>query len=94
MARSLQNNAVTVTTSATLMVDGNPNRTLLTFTNNGSVDVFLGGSSVSSSAYVWPLASGATVQFTSVDGDVAPMAKWYGVTGASSASVSVGEVTR
>lgn len=94
MARNIQQNAVTASTSAVQLVEGNPNRTLLTFTNNGSVTVYLGGASVSTSAFVYPLDAGDLVQFAVGDGDVSPLMTWYGVTGSSTASVSVGEVFR
>lgn len=92
MARDLQNNAVTVSSTATLLCDGHPNRTLVTFTNNGAVTVYLGGSAVTSSAFVYALPAGEWVQFTMEDGDAAPKMRWYGITASSTASVSVGEV--
>lgn len=89
---SILNNAVTVSTSATLLCDGQPRRTWLVFTNNGSVTVYLGNASVSSSAFLYPLAAGETLQVTNGDGqDKAPENKWYGRTASSTASVSVGE---
>lgn len=88
----IENNAVTVSTSVTQLALNTSRRTLLTFTNNGSVTVFLGGSAVTSTSFLWPLAAGETVQFTSDGGDVSPQMKWYGITASSTASVSVGEV--
>ena len=88
----IENNAVTVSTSVTLLALNTSRRTLLTFTNNGSVTVFLGGDDVSSTSFLWPLTAGETVQFTSDGGDVSPQMKWYGRTASSTASVSVGEV--
>jgi len=90
----MTNTAVSVSTSATQLVDGSPNRTLLTFTNNGSVTVFLGTSAVSSSSFIYALTAGEFVQWTSEDGDVAPQGKWYGVTVSSTASVAVGEINK
>ena len=92
MARNLQNTAVACSTAVVELCGGQPNRTLLTFTNNGSVTVYLGGSTVSSSAFVYALPAGEWVQFTQDDGDAAPRMQWYGVTASSTASVSVGEV--
>lgn len=88
---SLQNNAVTVSSTATLLVDGSPRRAWLALTNNGSVTVYLGNSSVSSTAFVWALPAGETVQFTAEAGDKLPENKWYGRTASSTASVAVGE---
>lgn len=90
----MANTAVTVTATATQIVDGSPNRTLLVLTNNGVETVFLGAASVSTSAFIYPLESGDTVQWTSEDGDVAPEGKWFGVTASGSVSVSVGEISR
>ena len=92
MARDIQNSAVSVSSSVTELCGGQPNRTLVTFTNNGAVTVYLGGSTVSSSAFVFALPAGEWVQFTREDGDHAPMMRWYGVTASSTASVAVGEV--
>lgn len=90
----MTNTAVSVSTSATQLVDGQPNRTLLVLTNTGAVTVYLGTSAVSTSSFIYALAAGEFVQFTGEDGDVAPQGKWYGVTPSSTASVSVGEITR
>lgn len=90
----MANTSVSVSTSAVELVDGSPNRTLLSFTNNGAVTVYLGTSSVSSSQFIYPLAAGEWVQFTADNGDVAPQGNWWGVTGSSTASVSVGEINR
>lgn len=92
MGHGIQNAAVTVSTTATQLCDGSPNRTLVAFTNNGSVTVFLGASDVSSSAFLYPLPAGEWVQFTNENGDHAPGARWYAVTASSTASVAVGEV--
>ena len=73
------------------MCDGNPNRGWMSFTNGGSVTVYLGSASVSSTAFVWALVAGETVQFTSEGGDKLPQNKWYGCTASSTATVSVGE---
>lgn len=86
------NSSVSVGTSATLLVSNLGRRTLLTFTNNGSVTVYLGNASVSSSAFVWPIPAGESIQFNTDGNDVSPQMKWYGVTPSSTASVSVGEV--
>lgn len=94
VARDLQNNAVSVSTAVTNLCDGSPNRTLVTFTNNGAVTVYLGGSNVSSTAFIYPLPAGEWVQFTNDGGDAAPTGKWYGVTASSTASVAVGEAIR
>lgn len=48
------NTSETMSTSATKLVGGNPNRTLLTFTNNGAVTVCPGGSKVSSLVVMLP----------------------------------------
>lgn len=92
MGHGIQNAALTASTTATELCGGSPNRTFLSFTNNGSVTVYLGASDVSSSAFVYPLPAGEWVQFTSENGDHAPGARWYGVTASSTASVAVGEV--
>lgn len=86
------NRAVSVSTSVTLLADNSSRRTLLTFTNNGGVNVFLGGSDVSSSAFLTILPAGEMIQFTPDGGDISPQMKWYGVAASSTASVSVGEV--
>jgi hypothetical protein len=88
---SLVNNAVTVSSTATLLVDGSPRRSWLSVRNNGVVDVYLGNASVSSTAFSWLLAPGEVVQFTTEAGDKLPENKWYGRTASSTASVSVGE---
>jgi hypothetical protein len=88
---SLQNNAVTVSSTATLLVDGSPRRSWLSVRNNGAVDVYLGNASVSSTAFAWVLAPGEVVQFTAEGGDKLPENKWYGRTASSTASVAVGE---
>lgn len=89
---SILNNAVTVSTSATLLCDGQPRRTWLVLSNNGSVTVYLGNASVSSTAFLIALPAGESIQVTNGDGnDKAPENKWYGVTASSTASVSVGE---
>ena len=85
-------NAVTVSTTATRLCLNSSRRTLMTFTNNASVTVFLGGSAVTSASFLWPLPAGETVQFTGDGGDVSPQMVWYGITASSTASVSVGEV--
>jgi len=91
---SILNNAVTVSTTATLLCDGSPRRRNLTLTNNGSVTVYLGPVGVSSTAFFRALPAGETVEFTRGDGsdDPLPEAKWYGRTASSTASVSVGEI--
>lgn len=88
----IENSAVTVSTSVTQLALNTSRRTLITFTNNGSVTVFLGGDDVSSTAFFWPLTAGETIQFTSEGGDRSPQMKWYGCTASSTASVSVGEI--
>ena len=89
---SIQNNAVTVSTTATELCDGHPRRTWLVLTNNGSVTVYLGNASVSSTAFLISLPAGETIQITNGDGnDKAPENNWYGRTASSTASVSVGE---
>jgi hypothetical protein len=88
---TLSNNAVTTSTTAIILCDGNPNRAWLAMTNGGAVTVYLGNASVSSTAFVWALAPGETVQFTAEGGDKLPQNKWYGRTASSTASVSVGE---
>lgn len=87
------NNAVTVTTAAALLVDGNPNRTYLSVTNGGSVTVYLGSSVVSSTAFVVAVEAGDSVVFTNDGVDKSACAKWYAVTASSSVSVSVGEIS-
>lgn len=84
--------AVTATTSATLLADGDGDRTNLTFTNTGSVTVYLGGSGVTTTAFVYPLAAGEWVQWTREANDVAPTCAWYGRTASSSANVAVGKI--
>jgi len=84
--------AVTVSTTATQLCIPQGRRTLITFTNNGAVTVFLGGPGVTTTAFLWPLPAGETVQFTGEGGDISPRMKWYGITASSTASVSVGEV--
>lgn len=86
------NTAVTASTTAVQLATNSSRRTLITFANNGSVTVYLGGSDVSSTAFLWPLAAGETVQFTGEGGDISPQMMWYGRTASSTASVSVGEV--
>ena len=88
---TLLNNAVTVSTSATLLADGSPRRAWLSVTNNGSVTVYLGNAAVSSTAFVWALPAGETIQFTAEAGDKLPENQWYGRTASSTASVAVGE---
>lgn len=89
---SILNNAVSVSTTATLLCDGQPRRTWLVLTNNGSVTVYLGNASVSSTAFLIALPAGESLQITNGDGqDKAPENKWYGRTASSTASVSVGE---
>lgn len=89
---SILNNAVTVSTTAILLCDGQPRRTWLVLTNNGSVTVYLGNVSVTTSAFLIALPAGESLQVTNGDGnDKAPENKWYGITASSTASVSVGE---
>ena len=87
-------NAVSVGTTATLLCDGKSTRRNLTLTNNGSVSVFLGGATVSSTAFFRELAPGEALEFTrgSDLDDPAPTSKWFGRTASSTASVSVGEI--
>lgn len=89
---SITHGAVSVGTSETQLCIPQGRRTLITFTNNGLVTVYLGGPGVTASAFLWPLASGETMQFTREGNDVSPTMKWYGITASSTASVSVGEV--
>lgn len=89
---AIDNSVKTVTTSATKLIDGNPNGKLLSFTNDGLVPVYLGNSSVTSTSYLYTLEAGAWVQFTADFGDPSPTATWYGITASSSASVAVGRV--
>lgn len=91
---SVVSNAVTVTTTATLLCDGSPRRRNLTLTNNGSVTVYLGPAGVSSTAFFRALPAGENVEFTrgNEGDDPLPEAKWYGRAASSTASVSVGEV--
>lgn len=91
---SLTAAAVTVSTSATELCEGNPRRTLVTFTNNGAVTVYVGGSDVSASAFLFVLPAGGELQVSNEFGDQAPMENWWGVAASSSASVSVGEAKR
>lgn len=91
---SIVDESVTVTTAATLLCDGHARRRNLTFTNNGSVSVYLGSSGVTASAFFRVLPAGETVEFTRGDGgdDPLPEAKWYGITSSGSAAVAVGEI--
>lgn len=88
----VESSAITVSSTATLLVQNQVRRKLITFTNNGAVTVFIGGDAVTSSAFLYALPAGEWVQFTSEDGDPAPQMQWYGITASSTASVSIGEV--
>lgn len=88
----MKNASVSVTTTATRLVDGNPNRTLLSVTNVGVDTVYMGASDVSSTAFVIPLDPDENVQLFFDGVDRSAVARWFGVSASGTVLVSVGEV--
>lgn len=86
----LENNGVTVTTTATRLCEELPNRTWVNLTNDGSVTVYVGNESVSTTSYALKLLAGEERQFTEAD-DLLPQVALYGRVASGTALVSVGE---
>lgn len=88
MAYTVKVRTVSVTTSATLISDSNPNWQGRIFKNEGAVTVFLGDSTVTASGADegWELAAGLEFPDTLSNGKI------YGIVSAGTADVKVWEV--
>jgi hypothetical protein len=79
--------AVTVDTSADLILAANADRVTALIVNNGSVTVYLGKANTVTAANGLPLVAGATLE----DGESG--SAWYGITASGSSDVRVLEVS-
>ncbi|GAC1397699.1 MAG: hypothetical protein NVSMB60_08010 [Mycobacterium sp.] len=78
--------AVSVTTTATLLIAANTARKVLMFTNNGTQTIYYGGTSGVTTTIGLPLVAGATL----IDGDSS--GTWYAIVTAGTADVRVQEI--
>ena len=78
---------VSVGVAATALLAANANRKGARFTNSGTVDVYLGGSGVTTANGAIKITPGATW----IDNEAAPAA-WYGISGTAGQSVRVQEL--
>lgn len=96
---SVENTSVTVTTSATELqgtqstTNYRGQRTHLGIFNNGSVDVYIGGASVTTSLYTYKLPAGQYMDIASgYKGDNLPNQRWYATVASSTSTVLITEV--
>lgn len=93
------NQSVTVSTSATELIGAQSAtnqfglRTHLGIYNSGSVDVYIGGPSVTTSLYTYKLPAGQYMDIASgFKGDGLPSQKWYAVVASATSPVLITEV--
>lgn len=89
VAYYLDESEATVGTSRGLLVSEDEDRTLLTFTNLGSVRILIGGAAVTASAYDFFVDPGEWKQRRTVD---SCDAAHYAVTSSSTATLAIGEI--
>lgn len=96
---SITNSSVTVSTSATELQGTQStsnyrgNRIHLGIYNSGSVDVYIGGASVTTSLYTYKLAAGQYLTISSgYKGDGLPRKRWYACVASSTSPVLITEV--
>ena len=68
---NLDQTSVTVTTTAAKIIAGQARRMLITFCNTGATVIYLGGPTVTSSAFLYPLQSGEWIQWEPTGSDPA-----------------------
>lgn len=91
------NTAVSVTTGpAVKLGTARPRRQTLVIWPPASGTLYIGGSTVSSTSYLWKLTSSDTVPFmvnSAFDLDLTPQQEYWGI-GSTSQTIAVGEIVK